>query len=243
MTAPLLCARDLVGGYRPGLPILHGAGVEVAAGEFVALIGPNGAGKSTLMKAIAGIVPVWSGEVQLAGRTVTNTQPHRLAEASLAFVPQTNNVFTTMTIDENLRLGAAALTRAQAAQALDRAYAAFPDLTRFRHAPARALSGGQRQMLAVARALLTAPKLLMLDEPSAGLSPLMVSDVFTRLKALVAEGVAILMVEQNVKAAFSVADRAYVLTEGRNRLDGTPERLSVMDEIIELYLGGGGRRH
>lgn len=243
MSTPLLTASDLVGGYRPGLPILHGAGIQVSAGEFVALIGPNGAGKSTLMKAIAGIVPIWSGQVELAGRVVTNTPPHRLAEAELAFVPQTNNVFTSLTIDENLRLGAAALSRGQAGQALARSYEAFPDLTRFRNVPARALSGGQRQMLAVARALLTGPKLLMLDEPSAGLSPLMVSDVFTRLKALVHDGVAILMVEQNVKAAFSVADRAYVLTEGRNRLDGTPEHLSAMDEIVELYLGGGGRKH
>lgn len=241
MTA-LLEADAIHAGYRPGLPILHGASISVDEGEFVALIGPNGAGKSTLMKALAGMVPIHEGTVRLGGRDVTNAPTARLADLSLAFVPQTANVFTSLTIDENLRLGAAALSRAEAVRAIARAYETFPDLHRFRSAAAGALSGGQRQMLAVARALLTGPRLLMLDEPSAGLSPLMVAEVFARLRALVTQGVAILMVEQNVKAAFSVADRAYVLTEGRNRLDGTPARLSAMDEIADLYLGGGGKR-
>lgn len=238
----LLDIDNVVTGYHRDLPIVHGVTMQVSKGAFVTLIGPNGAGKSTLLKACAGLLFVSSGAIRLAGRDVTNTEAHQLAESSIGYVPQTANVFTTLTIDENLRLGAASLPGKQASAAVAGAYQRFPALVPFRRAKAKGLSGGQRQMLAVARALLTKPQLLMLDEPSAGLSPLMVQEVFALLRNLVDEGITILMVEQNVKAAFAVADHAYVLAEGSNRLDGTPAQLGEMDEIARLYLGGGGRK-
>src|SRR5690606_36426889 len=182
MSAPLLQVENVVGGYRPDLPIIHGISLTVGEKEMVTIIGPNGAGKSTLIKAIAGIVQVSSGRVLLAGRDITRFPTHKLAGASIAYVPQTNNVFTTLTINENLAVGASSLPKPDAARQIERAYEALPAPKDYRHKKARVLSGGQRQMLAVARALLTEPQLVMLDEPSAGLSPLMVSEVFQRLK-------------------------------------------------------------
>jgi ABC-type branched-subunit amino acid transport system ATPase component len=240
---PLLKVEKVVAGYRLDLPIVHGISLEVAEAEMVTIIGPNGAGKSTLIKAVAGIVPVSSGRVLLAGSDITRLPTHRLAQASIAYVPQTANVFTTLTINENLLVGASALPNAEAQRRIERGYENFPALKDYRHSKARVLSGGQRQMLAVARALLTDPRLMMLDEPSAGLSPLMVSEVFQRLKALVEDGVAILMVEQNAKAALAISHRTYVLAEGCNRIDGPSAALAEDPAVASIYLGAGGRKH
>ena len=242
MSAPLLQVDSIVAGYRPDLPIIHGISLGVGEAEMVTIIGPNGAGKSTLIKAIAGIVPVSSGRVSLAGRDITRLPTHAMAAASIAYVPQTANVFTTLTINENLLVGASSLLKAEALRRIERGYDSFPALKDYRHKKARVLSGGQRQMLAVARALLTEPRLLMLDEPSAGLSPLMVSEVFQRLKALVETGVAILMVEQNAKAALAISHRTYVFAEGRNRIDGPSKALAGDPEVASIYLGAGGRK-
>jgi branched-chain amino acid transport system ATP-binding protein len=242
MSTPLLQVSEVTAGYRPDLPIIHGVSLHVGTAEMVTVIGPNGAGKSTLVKAIAGIVPISSGSVGIDGKPVTNLLTHKLASASIAYVPQTSNVFTTLTIEENLKLGASTLSKAESARRIARTYEDFPALAQYRNHKAKVLSGGQRQMLAVGRALLTQPRLLMLDEPSAGLSPLMVSEVFSRLKVLVSTGVAILMVEQNVKAALSISDRTYVLAEGRNRLDGISSELAGDTEVAAIYLGAGGRK-
>ncbi len=242
MTTALLQVSDITAGYRPDLPILHGVSVSVSEAEMVTIIGPNGAGKSTLVKAISGLVPISSGTVSVAGSNVTNLLTHKLATASIAYVPQTANVFTALTIDENLKLGASTLSKAEGARRVAMAYDNFPVLQKYRSHKAKVLSGGQRQTLAVARALLTEPRLLMLDEPSAGLSPLMVSEVFERLKSLVSTGVAILMVEQNVKAALAISDRTYVLAEGRNRIDGPSSELAGDSQVATIYLGAGGRK-
>jgi branched-chain amino acid transport system ATP-binding protein len=242
MTTALLQVSDITAGYRPDLPILHGVSVSVSPAELVTVIGPNGAGKSTLVKAIAGIVPISAGTVSVGGVTVTNLMTHKLATASIAYVPQTANVFTSLTIDDNLRLGASTISKAEGRRRIAKAYDDFPALQQYRSHKAKVLSGGQRQMLAVARALLTEPRLLMLDEPSAGLSPLMVSEVFARLKTLVMTGVAILMVEQNVKAALAISDRTYVMAEGRNRIDGSSTELAGDSQVAAIYLGAGGRK-
>ena len=242
MSAPLLQVENVVGGYRPDLPIIHGISLTVGEKEMVTIIGPNGAGKSTLIKAIAGIVHINSGRVLLAGRDITGFPTHKLAGASIAYVPQTNNVFTTLTINENLAVGASSMPKPDAARQIERAYETFPALRDYRHKKARVLSGGQRQMLAVARALLTDPQLVMLAEPSAGLSPLMVSEVFQRLKQLVESGVAILMVEQNAKAALAISHRTYVFAEGRNRIDGPSQAIADNPEVASIYLGAGGRK-
>ena len=238
----LLELTGVIGGYSPELPILHGIDMQVDAGEFVTIIGPNGAGKSTAMKAIAGLVRITEGRVTLDGRNITNHPTEEMAEAGMAFVPQTANIFTTLTIDENLKLGAQTLPRKQAAQRIAQAYERFPDLVKFRDSAARSLSGGQRQMLAVARALLCAPRLVMLDEPSAGLAPNIVQDVFVMLRRLADDGVAVLMVEQNAKGAMAVSDRTYVLAEGENRISGTSQEMLNNPEVKAIYLGNAGRK-
>ncbi|WP_028034365.1 ABC transporter ATP-binding protein [Chelativorans sp. J32] len=242
MNTPLLEVEKVVAGYRPDLPIVHGISLNVGEAEMVTIIGPNGAGKSTLIKAIAGVVPISSGRVALGGRDITRLPTHTMAAASIAYVPQTANVFTTLTINENLLVGASSLPKAEAQRRIELGYENFPALKDYRHKKARVLSGGQRQMLAVARALLTEPRLIMLDEPSAGLSPLMVSEVFQRLKALVETGVAILMVEQNAKAALAISHRTYVFAEGRNRIDGPSKSIAEDPEVASIYLGAGGRK-
>jgi branched-chain amino acid transport system ATP-binding protein len=230
-------ARAVVAGYEPGLPILHGASIAVRAGEIVALLGPNGAGKSTLVRALAGLVPISSGQVRLDGRDVTGWPAHQLGPAGLAFVPQTENVFARMTVEENLDLAGFRLDRAARRARAQRAYELFPDLGRQRRLLAGRLSGGQRQMLAIARALVVPPRVLMLDEPSAGLAPRLVALVLATLREVRALGIAILMVEQNVRAALAVADRAYVLAEGRERLEGPAAELAADARVARLYLG------
>jgi branched-chain amino acid transport system ATP-binding protein len=211
----------------------------VAANEVFTIIGPNGAGKSTLLKAIVGLVPVQGGRVTLGGREITGLAAHEVIAAGVGFVPQTANVFTTLTIHDNLRAGAHLVTEARLLAArLDRAYQLFPALAAKRRDKARTLSGGQRQMLAVARALMTEPKLVVLDEPTAGLSPLLVEEVFSRVRALAEAGVAVLMVEQNAKGALKHSHRGYVLGEGRNRIEGTALELLGDPQVALAFLGG-----
>jgi branched-chain amino acid transport system ATP-binding protein len=241
MTAAL-AIETLEGGYEPGLPILQGASLSVASGEIVALLGPNGAGKSTLVKAAAGLVPIWAGRVMLAGRDITRVPAHRMVHEGLGFVPQTENVFPNLTVLENLQLAAALIDRKRRRD-LAEMFALFPDLGRQRKLPAGRLSGGQRQMLAVARALVASPSVLMLDEPSAGLSPKLVGVVLERLRAVRDTGVTILLVEQNVKAALAIADRGVVLVEGRERLEGRAAELADDRRMAALYLGAAAERH
>ena len=233
---PVLTIENLEAGYEPGLPIVKGASLSVHSGEIVAIIGPNGAGKSTLMKAVAGLVVISAGRVLLGADDITRVPAHELCGRGLAFVPQTENVFVNLTIAENLEL-AAALQKVNARVRLPELYALFPDLERQRKLLAGRLSGGQRQMLAVARALIRLPQVLMLDEPSAGLSPRLVIEVFETLRKIREGGVTVLLVEQNVKAALAIADRVAVLVEGRERVVGTAAELKADARIVELYLG------
>jgi branched-chain amino acid transport system ATP-binding protein len=242
MTGALLEVADLVAGYEPDLPILRGASLRAAAGEIVVLLGPNGAGKSTLIKAIAGIVPPFSGCVRLNGADITRLPVHHMVRHRLAFVPQTENVFGRMTVEENLLLAGFLLAGSERRRQIAQMYGLFPDLARQRALTARRLSGGQRQMLAIARALMVSPRLLMLDEPSAGLSPKLVESVFARLVDIRASDVAILLVEQNARAALAIGDRAYVMVEGRERHEAPAAQLRDDPEVARLYLGATARR-
>ena len=236
--AALLSVERLDAGYEPGLPIVNDASVHAARGEIVALLGPNGAGKSTLIKAVAGLVPPAAGRVLFDGKDLTHTPAHLRIREGLAFAPQTENVFAAMSVDDNLRLAAGLLPHARRAGRIAAMYEAFPDLARQKPLLAGRLSGGQRQMLAIARALLVEPKALMLDEPSAGLSPKFVETVFAKLAEIRRSGVTIVLVEQNTRAALALADRAYVFVQGRNRREGEARALRDDPMIGALYLGG-----
>jgi branched-chain amino acid transport system ATP-binding protein len=238
MSEPVLAVAGLVAGYDPAVPIVNGASLSVARGEIVAILGPNGAGKSTLIKAIAGLVPVTAGTVRLRGRDITSLPAHRMVGAGLGFVPQTDNVFAALSIADNLKLAAGILAARERHGRIDAMYALFPDLAARPSVAAGRLSGGQRQMLAVARALLVSPAVLMLDEPSAGLSPKLVTQVFHRLAEIRATGVTIVLVEQNARAALAIADRGLVLVEGRERHEGGAAELAADPEVAALYLGG-----
>jgi ABC-type branched-subunit amino acid transport system ATPase component len=232
-----LVVDHLVAGYVRGLPVLHSVSIGVDRGEIVTLIGPNGAGKSTLLKAIAGLIQIENGQVRLDGRDVTALPAHAVVTSGIGFVPQTGNVFTTLTVHENLKVGAHVI-RGSVSERLERAYVLFPPLAARRALRARALSGGERQMLAIARALMTDPALLMLDEPTAGLAPRVVEDVFGQLRGLAEAGIAVLMVEQNARAALRVSDRGYVFAEGQNRFAGPARALLDEPGVAELFLGG-----
>ena len=231
----VLEARDVVTGYGE-VDILHGVSVAVHEGEMVAVIGPNGAGKSTLLRAIFGLLRLRKGRVQLAGEDVTNWQPERLVPQGLSYVPQTENVFPSLSIQENLEMGAF-IRRDSKKEALERVYELFPDLAGRRGERAGKLSGGQRQMLALARALMLDPKVLLLDEPSASLSPKMVDVIFERVGAINNAGTAVLLVEQNARQALSLCNRGYVLAMGQNRLEGDARGLLDNEEVGRLYLG------
>ncbi len=238
MIGPLLSVENLVAGYEPGLPIVNGASIHAGKGEIVAVLGPNGAGKSTLLKAIAGLTPVSGGRVKLGERDITRLPAHEMIEAGLAFAPQTENVFVSMSVDDNLKLAAGTLPRDLRAERVAMMYGAFPDLEGRKLLLAGRLSGGQRQMLAIARAMLVQPHVLMLDEPSAGLSPKFVEIVFAKLAAIRQSGVTIVIVEQNARAALALADRVYVLVQGRNRHEGRARDLLDDPVIAALYFGG-----
>ncbi len=237
MSETLLAIDGLEAGYEPGAAIVRGVSLEVKAGEIVTILGPNGAGKSTLIKAIAGLVPKFAGSVRLASADITRTPSHLLARRGLGFVPQTENVFTLMSIADNLRLAADILPKPQRAAKIEEMLTLFSDLARQRNLAAGRLSGGQRQMLAVARALIAGPRLLMLDEASAGLSPKLVGQVFAKLGEIRAQGITILMVEQNAKAALALADRALILAEGRAAHEGKAADIAGDPVIRQLYLG------
>jgi branched-chain amino acid transport system ATP-binding protein len=237
---PVLAVENLVAGYEPGLPIVNGASISVAKGEIVAVLGPNGAGKSTLIKAIAGLTMIVEGVVRFEGRDITHMPAHRRIREGLAFTPQTENVFAGMSVEDNLKLAVGLLPAPRRGPRIGAMYAAFPDLARQRTLLAGRLSGGQRQMLAIARALVVEPVALMLDEPSAGLSPKAVEAVFASLAEIRNSGVTIVLVEQNTRAALALADRAYVLVQGRNRHEGRARDLAQDPQIAALYLGGVG---
>lgn len=233
----ILQVNALVAGYEPGLSIVKGATINAAEAEIVVILGPNGAGKSSLIKAIAGLVPISGGQVLLDGRDVTAVPAHLKIRQGLAFVPQTENIFPLMTVEENLRVAGGVLPRADVTPRIDEMFTAFPDLARQRALMAGSLSGGQRQMLAVAMALIVRPRVLMLDEPSAGLSPKLVEQVFSRLSEIRQAGLTIVLVEQNARAALAIGDRAYVLVEGREAHEGPAKTLWDDPIIAELYLG------
>ena len=237
MSGPVLSVSDLVAGYEPGVPIVRGASIRVDEGEIVVVLGPNGAGKSSFIKAIAGLVPITAGKVMLDGEDITALPAHLMVRRGLAFVPQTENIFPLMSIEDNLKVSGGILPKGEVAGRIAAMYALFPDLVERRKTAAGNLSGGQRQMLAVARALMVSPKLLVLDEPSAGLSPKFVSMVFKMLSDVRKTGVTILLVEQNAKAALAIGDRAYVLVEGKEAHEGIASQLWNDPVIAELYLG------
>ncbi|MFF6881154.1 MULTISPECIES: ATP-binding cassette domain-containing protein [unclassified Streptomyces] len=234
--APVLAADEIVAGYVPGVDVLRGCSVEVRPGEVVGVIGPNGAGKSTLVKAVFGLLRVRGGTVRLRGEDVTGQPAHELVRRGVGYVPQLQNVFPTLTVEENLRMGVYLrpkdhTRRVAAVEEL------FPLLADRRKQKAGAMSGGERQMLAMARALMMEPQLLLLDEPSAGLSPLHQDHVFDRCRMINSAGVAVLMVEQNARRCLQLCDRGYVLDQGRNAYSGTGTALLHDEKVIELYLG------
>lgn len=231
----LLGVQELVVGYG-GAPVVRGVSLFVKEREIVALIGPNGAGKSTLLKAIFGLLTPEAGRVLFQGQDITGLPPELLVRRGLAYMPQARNVFPSLTVDENLQMGGYLLQRG-VRERMEQLYALFPQLAARRHLRASKLSGGERQMLALARALMLDPVLLLLDEPSAALAPAMVDAVFDRIRAINQAGVAILMVEQNAVAALRLAHRGYVLAAGRNQLEGTGAELLANEAVGRLYLG------
>jgi branched-chain amino acid transport system ATP-binding protein len=231
----LLALEQVVGGYGDA-DILNGVDLAVAQGEIAVIIGPNGAGKSTAMKAIAGLVRVRSGRIRFDGAAIANEAPERIVRRGLAYVPQERNVFPNLSVAENLELGGFA--RRDARAALAQIYELFPPLHEKRRAVAGALSGGQRQMVAIGRALMMAPKLLMLDEPTAGLSPRFMDQIFAKIEEINRAGTAVLMVEQNARHALSIAHRGYVLQMGRNRFTDTGPALLANPEVVQMFLGG-----
>jgi branched-chain amino acid transport system ATP-binding protein len=234
---PALQTRSLVAGYEPDMPIVRGVDLSVLKGELVVLLGPNGAGKSTFVKAIAGLVPIHSGTVHLDGQDITAVPVHGKIGRGLAFVPQTENIFATMSIHENLLLAAAMAPKSERERRIATLFERFPDLATRPSRLAGQLSGGQRQMLAVARALIVRPSILILDEPSAGLSPKIVVEVFTMLQDINKSGVTIILVEQNVRAALAIADRAIILVEGKLQHEGPAATLADDPVVAKLYLG------
>lgn len=234
--ARCLVVDALFAGYRPGLSIVKGASLHVDSGEVVSIIGPNGAGKSTLLKAIAGAVPASSGRIELNEIMILGTPAHDLIMRGLGYVPQQANVFSSLTVEENLRIGGFTVGKAFA-ERCSSVYDLFPELAQARKKSAGMLSGGQRQMLALARAMLTNPSVLLLDEPTAGLSPKMAGIVFDKVIELANSDVAILMVEQDAKRALRISHRGYVLADGVNRMTGTGASLMADPEVIRIYLG------
>ncbi len=239
MSAPgdvLLRADELVAGYLPGVDILKGASLTLHRGELVGIIGPNGAGKSTLIKALFGLVPIRSGRVELDGRDITGLAAHKLVARGVGYVPQTKNVFPSLSIEENLKMGMY-LDSSRFRERFEVVAQLFPLLADRRRDRAGLLSGGQRQMVAMGRALMTDPSVLLLDEPSAGLSPMNQDEVFARIAEVKHAGVSVVMVEQNARKCLLIADTAFVLDQGRNAHSGSGRDLLGDPTVIELYLG------
>jgi len=232
-----LVGETMTGGYGSGADILHACTIAVDRGEIAVIVGPNGAGKSTAMKAVFGMLPLRSGRVTLDGRDITTLSPQERVHAGMGFVPQTSNVFVSMTVEENLEMGAY-IRDDDFSETMEQIFALFPILKQKRGQPAGQLSGGQRQQVAVGRALMTKPSLLMLDEPTAGVSPIVMDELFDKILDVAATGIAILMVEQNARQALNIADRGYVLVQGRNRFTDTGEALLANPEVRRTFLGG-----
>ena len=232
----VLSIDNLSGGYGEA-DIIHGISLEINAGEIVVVIGPNGAGKSTAMKAVFGLLRLSGGSVHLAGEEITNMDPALVVDKGVCYVPQTNNVFPTLTVHENLEMGAY-IRKDDFRSRLEEIYEMFPPLAEKKKQAAGELSGGQRQMVAMGKALMLEPTLLMLDEPTAGLSPLYRNEIFQIIRQINDSGVPILMVEQNAKQSLAVASRGYVLVDGQNRTTGKGTDLLNDPEIAKMFLGG-----
>lgn len=231
-----LKAANMTGGYG-GADILHDCTIEVEKGEIAVIVGPNGAGKSTAMKAVFGMLPLREGVVTLDGSDITAMSPQERVRHGMGFVPQTNNVFVSMSVEENLEMGAF-IRDDDISETMEQVFHLFPILKEKRKQPAGELSGGQRQQVAVGRALMTQPKLLMLDEPTAGVSPIVMDELFDRILEIAATGIAILMVEQNARQALNIADHGFVLVQGRNRFTDTGEALLANPDVRRSFLGG-----
>ena len=234
---PILIGDTMSGGYGKGPDILHDCTIAVDKGEIAVIVGPNGAGKSTAMKAVFGMLDVRQGAVRLKGEDITALSPQARVAKGMAFVPQTSNIFTSMSVEENLEMGAF-LRRDDIRATMEQVYDLFPILREKRRQPAGELSGGQRQQVAVGRALMTQPEVLMLDEPTAGVSPIVMDELFDRIIEVAKTGISILMVEQNARQALEIADKGYVLVQGRNRYTDTGAALLADDEVRRSFLGG-----
>lgn len=232
----VLIGEAMTGGYGAA-DILHDCTIAVDKGEIAVIVGPNGAGKSTAMKALFGMLPLRRGQVRLRDRDITALSPQDRVKAGMGFVPQVRNVFASMTVEENLEMGAF-LREDDAAETMEMVYGLFPILRDKRRQPAGELSGGQRQQVAVGRALMTRPEVLMLDEPTAGVSPIVMDELFDKILDIAAAGPAIVMVEQNARQALAIADRGYVLAQGENRFTGTGAELMADPDVRRSFLGG-----
>jgi len=226
----------MTGGYG-GADILHGCTIAVDPGQIAVIVGPNGAGKSTAMKAVFGMLKLRAGAVRLKGEDITALTPQARVAKGMAFVPQTHNIFASMSVEENLEMGAF-LRRDDIRDTMDQVYTLFPILKQKRHQAAGELSGGQRQQVAVGRALMTKPSVLMLDEPTAGVSPIVMDELFDRIIEVARTGISILMVEQNARQALEIADRGYVLVQGANRFTDTGQALLADPDVRKSFLGG-----
>jgi len=231
-----LIGENMTGGYG-GADILHDCTIAAEQGEIAVIVGPNGAGKSTAMKAVFGMLKIHTGRVMLDGEDITKLSPQDRVAKGMAFVPQTSNVFPSMSVEENLEMGAF-LRRDDIYTTMEQVYDLFPILKEKRRQNAGELSGGQRQQVAVGRALMTQPKLLMLDEPTAGVSPIVMDELFDRIIEVARTGISILMVEQNARQALNIADKGYVLVQGSNRFTDTGQALMNDPEVRKSFLGG-----
>lgn len=236
MAEPYLIGESMTGGYG-GADILHSCTIAVEKGQIAVIVGPNGAGKSTAMKAVFGMLKLRQGQVKLDGEDITALSPQARVAKGMGFVPQTHNIFTSMTVEENLEMGAFIRTD-DFTDTLAQVYDLFPILKQKRLQPAGELSGGQRQQVAVGRALMTQPKVLMLDEPTAGVSPIVMDELFDRIIEVARSGISILMVEQNARQALEIADKGYVLVQGANRFTDSGKALLADPEVRRSFLGG-----
>ena len=219
------------------IEVLHGISMAICAGEIATLIGANGAGKTTLLRAISGVQPITGGDIRLEGRSIASLQSHARVALGISHVPEGRQLFAPLSVEDNLKLGAWSRPATEAASGLARVYALFPMLAEMRQTPAGALSGGQQQMLAIGRGLMAKPRLLLLDEPSMGLAPILVEQIFEAIRGLKRDGMTILLVEQNAYAALAIADQAYVLETGRMTMNGTAAAVKNDQRVREAYLG------
>jgi neutral amino acid transport system ATP-binding protein len=238
VSTPVLRAEGIVAGYVPEVDILSGVEAEVREEEIVTIVGPNGAGKSTLLKCVFGLLSPRAGRIWLRDADITGERPHNITRRGMSYVPQLDNVFPTLTVEENLEMGAIAGRDVERGERMEAMYELFPRLAERRSQAAGTMSGGERQMVAMARALMPGPEVLLLDEPSAGLAPAFVDAIFEQVLEVNRVGVTVLMVEQNARRALAMSHRGYVLDLGRNRFEGPGRELLDDPKVAELYLGG-----